>query len=129
MSRASSFLWMSSRARADMLVSRRYYRRRTGPLVYGIAYCPASFSPSLKSVGFADSKALIPERRDALLAALINNPDNLGWATQSMSPQDISAGMLRRRPHNLNAQSTEATVLLISGVLESGVDVAEVSQR
>lgn len=45
-----------------------------------------------------------------------------------MSPQDISAGMLRRRPHNLNAQSTEATVELISGVLESGVDVAEVSR-
>ncbi|PWN25997.1 ribonuclease H-like protein [Jaminaea rosea] len=97
-----------------------------GPLVYGIAYCPASFSDSLKSVGFADSKALTAERRDALLAALIDNPDNLGWATQSMSPQDISAGMLRRRPHNLNAQSTEATVQLISGVLEAGVDVAEI---
>lgn len=99
-----------------------------GPLVYGIAYCPAAWSDELGKVGFADSKALTAERRDALLAALIDNPEHLGWATRVMSPQDISAGMLRRRPHNLNAQSTEATVELISGVLEAGVDIAEVSQ-
>lgn len=97
-----------------------------GPLVYGIAYCPASFSDQLKDVGFADSKTLTAERRDALLAALIQHPDQLGWATRTMSPQDISAGMLRRRPINLNTQSTEATVELISGVLASGVDISEV---
>ncbi|CAO1626561.1 unnamed protein product [Sympodiomycopsis kandeliae] len=97
-----------------------------GPLVYGIAYCPASFSDDLKEVGFADSKTLTAERRDALLAALIQNPENLGWATRTMSPQDISAGMLRKRPFNLNSQSTEATVELISRVLESGVDIAEI---
>ena len=43
-----------------------------------------------------------------------------------MSPQDISAGMLRRRPHNLNAQSCDATVSLIQGVLDAGVDVTEI---
>lgn len=43
-----------------------------------------------------------------------------------MSPQDISAGMLRKRPFNLNTQSTEATVELISGVLEAGIDVSEI---
>lgn len=34
--------------------------------------------------------------------------------------------MLRKRPINLNLQSTEATIELISGVLTSGVDIAEV---
>lgn len=43
-----------------------------------------------------------------------------------MSPQDISAGMLRRIPHNLNQQSCDATVHLIQGVLNSGVDVTKI---
>lgn len=49
-----------------------------------------------------------------------------GWATQTMSPQDISAGMLRKRPFNLNQQSTEATVHLIHSILSSGVDISEI---
>lgn len=43
-----------------------------------------------------------------------------------LSPQDISAGMLRRRPYNLNAQSCDATVSLIQGVLDAGIDVTEI---
>ncbi|KAJ9475809.1 Ribonuclease H2 subunit A [Pseudozyma hubeiensis] len=97
-----------------------------GPLVYGIAYCPVSYSDELKSIGFADSKALTAERRDTLLSALIHHKSHLGWAVRVMSPQDISAGMLRRRPVNLNAQSSQATVSLIAGVLDSGADVTEI---
>ena len=97
-----------------------------GPLVYGIAYCPASYQDELKQIGFADSKALTAEKRDTLLHALIADSHHLGWAVRVMSPQDISAGMLRRRPINLNAQSSQATVALISAVLESGVDVTEI---
>ncbi|GAC94328.1 ribonuclease subunit [Pseudozyma hubeiensis SY62] len=97
-----------------------------GPLVYGIAYCPVSYADELKSIGFADSKALTAERRDTLLSALIHHESHLGWAVRVMSPQDISAGMLRRRPVNLNAQSSQATVSLIAGVLDSGVDVTEI---
>ncbi|SPO30538.1 related to 35 kDa ribonuclease H [Ustilago trichophora] len=97
-----------------------------GPLVYGIAYCPISYQDDIKQIGFADSKALTAERRDHLLSALMHDSNHLGWAVRVMSPQDISAGMLRRRPINLNAQSSQATVSLISGVLESGVDVTEI---
>lgn len=43
-----------------------------------------------------------------------------------LSPQDISAGMLKRRPHNLNAQSSDATVHLIQGVLDAGVDITHI---
>ncbi|CBQ71403.1 related to 35 kDa ribonuclease H [Sporisorium reilianum SRZ2] len=96
-----------------------------GPLVYGIAYCPVSYQDSLAQIGFADSKALTPERRSTLLTALIED-ETLGWAVRVMAPQDISAGMLRRRPVNLNAQSSSATVSLIQGVLDSGVDVTEI---
>lgn len=97
-----------------------------GPLVYGIAYCPISYQDEMKQIGFADSKALTAERRDNLLSALIHHSQHLGWAVRVMSPQDISAGMLRRRPINLNAQSSQATVSLIAGVLQSGVDVTEI---
>lgn len=97
-----------------------------GPLVYGIAYCPIAYQDDLKQIGFADSKALTAERRDTLLSALIDHNENLGWSVRVMSPQDISAGMLRRRPINLNAQSSAATVSLIAGVLDKGVDVTEI---
>ncbi|CCF49075.1 hypothetical protein NDA11_004110 [Ustilago hordei] len=97
-----------------------------GPLVYGIAYCPISYQDDMKQIGFADSKALTAERRDNLLSALVDHKQYLGWSVRVMSPQDISAGMLRRRPINLNAQSSQATVLLIAGVLEEGVDVTEI---
>ncbi|CEH16147.1 ribonuclease h2 subunit a [Ceraceosorus bombacis] len=101
-----------------------------GPLVYGIAYCPLAFHDlqhgGLKDVGFADSKALTAERRDALLNSLQAFPDTLGWAVRSMSPQDISSGMLRRRPVNLNAQSLAATMELIQGTLDAGVNVVHV---
>ncbi|KAI3620144.1 hypothetical protein CBS9595_002111 [Malassezia furfur] len=73
-----------------------------GPLVYGIAYCPEDQQEMLRDVGFA------------------------GWAVRVMSPQDISAGMLKRRAHNLNAQSSDATVLLIQGILDSGVDITKI---
>lgn len=97
-----------------------------GPLVYGIAYCPVAYQDEMKQIGFADSKALTAERRDALLSALMHHSSHLGWAVRVMSPQDISAGMLRRRPINLNAQSSQATVSLIAGVLEQGVDLTEI---
>ncbi|WFD34136.1 ribonuclease H [Malassezia cuniculi] len=97
-----------------------------GPLVYGVAYCPRDSMDVLKSIGFADSKALTAEKRNILLAALIENHAQMGWAVRVMSPQDISAGMLRKRPHNLNAQSSDATVSLIQGVLDAGVDVTEI---
>lgn len=49
-----------------------------GPLVYGIAYCPEDQQEALRDVGFADSKTLTPERRDALLAALLENHASMG---------------------------------------------------
>jgi len=43
----------------------------------------------------------------------------------SISPQAISSGMLRRPPTNLNRQSEDATILLIREVLAKGIELSE----
>ena len=52
---------------------------------------------------------------------------NCGWATQTLSARDISAGMLRPAgAYNLNAQAMDATIELINGVLARKVNVREI---
>ncbi|KAI0322601.1 ribonuclease H2 subunit A [Amylostereum chailletii] len=97
-----------------------------GPLVYGVSYCPISYREQLDDLGFADSKTLNAETRSSLLSILSGDPDNLGWSVRVMSPQDISNGMLRKPPVNLNKQSQDATILLIREVLQSGIQLTEV---
>ncbi|KAJ8587553.1 ribonuclease HII [Rhizopogon salebrosus TDB-379] len=97
-----------------------------GPLVYGVAYCPASWKTDLEELGFADSKTLTPEKRAQLLGVLNSDARNLGWSVRVISPQAISAGMLRVPPTNLNKQSQDATVLLIRDVLQRGLQLSEV---
>lgn len=112
-----------------------------GPLVYGIAYCPEDQQEMLRDVGFAgtppcshrlqNAHSRAPRRaaRGAARAPRVDGyaaSSHAGWAVRVMSPQDISAGMLKRRAHNLNAQSSDATVLLIQGILDSGVDITKV---
>ncbi|PPQ95239.1 hypothetical protein CVT26_014930 [Gymnopilus dilepis] len=90
-----------------------------GPLVYGIAYCPASYKEKMEELGFADSKTLNAETRSGLLDILSSDPPNLGWSA-------ISSGMLRRPPTNLNRQSEDATILLIREILAKGIELSEV---
>ncbi|KAG1871947.1 ribonuclease H-like domain-containing protein [Suillus tomentosus] len=97
-----------------------------GPLVYGVAYCPVSWKTDLEQLGFADSKTLTPEKRAQLLDVLNSDPQNLGWSVRVISPQAISAGMLRIPPTNLNKQSQDATVLLIRDALQRGLQLSEV---
>ncbi|KAG6879875.1 hypothetical protein C0992_010228 [Termitomyces sp. T32_za158] len=97
-----------------------------GPLVYGVAYCPAAYKPQLDNLGFADSKTLTPDVRTDLLATLSSDPANLAWSVRVISPHAISNGMLRRPPVNLNVQSQAATVLLIRDVLAAGIQLSEV---
>ncbi|KAF8638318.1 hypothetical protein AX17_002338 [Amanita inopinata Kibby_2008] len=97
-----------------------------GPLVYGVAYCPAAYAEQLEQLGFADSKTLTPESRASLLQTLSSDPSNIGWSVRVVSPQAISSGMLRRPPVNLNRQSQDATIHLIHQVITSGIQISEV---
>lgn len=97
-----------------------------GPLVYGVAYCPLSYKDDLDNLGFADSKTLTPEVRNELINTLNSDPTNLAWSVRVISPQDISSGMLRKNPTNLNQQSQQATITLIREVLDKGIQLAEV---
>jgi len=97
-----------------------------GPLVYGVAYCPATYEEKLDDLGFADSKTLSSDTRASLLDTLSGDAANIGWSVRVLSPRDISSGMLRRPPANLNKQSQDATILLIREVLQRGIQLSEV---
>ncbi|KAF2097321.1 ribonuclease HI large subunit [Rhizodiscina lignyota] len=103
-----------------------------GPMVYATFYLPTELHESLlaEKYHFNDSKVLTPETRSSLMRTLCTTETDLyascGWAAKLLSARDISADMLAPTPYNLNAQALDATVELISGVMERGVDLEHV---
>ncbi|KAF2129118.1 hypothetical protein P153DRAFT_341640 [Dothidotthia symphoricarpi CBS 119687] len=103
-----------------------------GPMVYALFYLPIDQHHSLlaQTHHFDDSKVLTPEVRSSLMRTLCTPGTDLhasgGWATRSLSAQDISAHMLSPAVYNLNAQAMDATIDLITEVLARGVNVKEI---
>ncbi|KAI0156392.1 ribonuclease H2 subunit A [Xylariaceae sp. FL1272] len=103
-----------------------------GPMVYGIFYLPLTHStPLLKTTHhFDDSKVLTASVRSSLMKTLCTPNtdlhDSCGWAISSLSARDIGANMFKPSPYNLNAQAMDATISLIQGVLDRGVNVQEI---
>jgi ribonuclease H2 subunit A len=104
-----------------------------GPMVYGLLYLPLTIHHTLlaETHHFDDSKVLTPAVRSDLLQKIATPGtdlyDNCGWATRTMSAQDISADMLRpTATYNLNAQAMDATIDLIKDVFAKGVNVTEI---
>ena len=104
-----------------------------GPMVYGVFYLPLGQSDPLlrETHHFDDSKVLTAAVRSSLMRTLCTPDTDLyatcGWATSSLSARDISANMLRPTAvYNLNAQAMDATIDLIKGVFERGVNVQEI---
>jgi ribonuclease H2 subunit A len=101
-------------------------------MVYALFYLPIELHHSLlaDTHHFDDSKVLTPEVRSNLMRKLCTKGTDLyeagGWATRSLSAQDISAHMLSPSVYNLNAQAMDATIDLIKGVLARGVNVKEI---
>lgn len=102
-------------------------------MVYGLFYLPLSIHRLLlaETHYFDDSKVLTPAVRSELMEKICDPETDLyrscGWATRVMSARDISAAMSRPNgTYNLNAQAMDATIALIQGVLDSGVNVREV---
>ncbi|KAK4047345.1 hypothetical protein OIO90_006204 [Microbotryomycetes sp. JL221] len=96
-----------------------------GPQVYGIAFCRSEYSDPLKSLGFADSKTLKDSEREELFNVILQHEQDVKFAVTVMSPNDISAGMLRRTPYDLNSQSHDVTIDLIRQVVDRGYNVRE----
>ncbi|WWC72063.1 uncharacterized protein I206_106023 [Kwoniella pini CBS 10737] len=97
---------------------------RGRPMVYAAAYCPMSFKDTLEGMGFDDSKALSADTRQSLWQSFDDNIE-LCYSSTSLSPQAISAGMLRRIPINLNRQAEDATVGLIQSAVDRGINIKE----
>ncbi|KOS22137.1 Ribonuclease H2 subunit A [Escovopsis weberi] len=104
-----------------------------GPMVYAVFFLPADRSDPLLRCAhrFDDSKVLSPAVRASLMQTLCDPASDLhaacGWATAALSARDIAAGMMRPGgPYNLNAQAMDATVQLVQGVIDRGVNVREV---
>lgn len=101
-------------------------------MVYALFYLPIELHHSLlaETHHFDDSKVLKPEVRSDLMRTLCTKGTDLyeagGWATRSLSAQDIAAHMLSPAVYNLNAQAMDATIDLIKGVLAQGVNVTEI---
>lgn len=104
-----------------------------GPMVYGVFYLPKNLQEQLLSTKyhFDDSKVLTPAVRANLMEKLCDPETDLwqacGWAMKSLSARDIGAGIMKHGgSYNLNAQAMNATIELIRGVLDMGVNVTEI---
>ncbi|SCU86467.1 LAME_0D06260g1_1 [Lachancea meyersii CBS 8951] len=103
-----------------------------GPMVYGISYCTKEYQDEIlkKRYAFDDSKKLTdPVRRDLFQRMYTGEIDQVGYATTSITPCDISSGMLRFPPeknYNLNEQAHDVTMALIKGVIDQGVAIDHV---
>ena len=111
-----------------------------GPMVYSAFYVPQDLEKSLLSSPahkFSDSKVLTPVTRSTLMRQLCTSSssqapgstlhNSCGWSTYVLSARSISAGMLSMgAPYNLNAQAMDATIALIQGVLDRGVNIREI---
>ena len=103
-----------------------------GPMTYSAFYLPVTAETPLLATThhFNDSKQLTPAVRNKLMRLICTEGTGLhtqcGWAIKSLSAQDISSGMLRPRPYNLNEQAYDATIEIIKGVIDRGVNVTEI---
>ena len=104
-----------------------------GPMIYGAFYLPIELHHSLlaSAYHFDDSKVLTPLVRANLTKAVCMEGSDLhkscGWSIKSLSARDIGAGMLKNGgSYNLNAQAMDATIEIIRGVVDQGVNVREV---
>jgi ribonuclease H2 subunit A len=104
-----------------------------GPMVYGAFYLPIELHHSLLATKhhFDDSKVLTPAVRANLMKTTCSPGTDLyescGWVVKSLSARDIGAGMMKNGgSYNLNAQAMDATIEIIRGVIDQGVNIREI---
>lgn len=99
---------------------------KTGPMVYGITYCPESRAEELKTIGCADSKTLSEDQREKLFEKLDSMGEFVGWAVEVISPNTICNSMFRRVKHSLNEVSHDSAIGLINKAISLGANVTSV---
>ncbi|KAL8440444.1 hypothetical protein Efla_005586 [Eimeria flavescens] len=97
-----------------------------GAMVYACFFCPKASLETLKQMKVDDSKKLTEEQREAAFESIKQREELFGWRIHSISPQEISAKMLRKRKVSLNDISHDAAADLIAAVCQKGVRVTEV---
>ncbi|KRT80029.1 hypothetical protein AMK59_7019, partial [Oryctes borbonicus] len=94
-----------------------------GPMVYGIAFCPAKEQIQLSGLKCVDSKALTEEARDNIFENICTSTNFLGWAVEVISPKTICNNMLSRTKYSLNQISMDSAIGLIKAAIEAGVNI------
>ncbi|XP_026190019.1 ribonuclease H2 subunit A [Cyclospora cayetanensis] len=97
-----------------------------GAMVYACFFCPKDSMEKLKALKVDDSKKLTEDQREAAFESCMQQKEAFGWRIHSISPQEISAKMLRKRKISLNDISHDAATDLIAAVCKQGVRVSEV---
>lgn len=95
-------------------------------MVYGIAFCPLSKADKLIELKCADSKALNEEKRDSIFNEILKSPDDIGWAVEVISPNNICNSMFSRNKVSLNQVSMDSAIGLIRQAIAAGVNLAEI---
>ncbi|KAG0151311.1 hypothetical protein CROQUDRAFT_71785 [Cronartium quercuum f. sp. fusiforme G11] len=90
-----------------------------GPMVYAAALCPIEFDKEINKLGFQDSKILSNQKRKELFNMIKNErfQNKIEFNYKVISSNEISKGMCKKIPYNLNAQAFEATKQIIQSSL------------
>ncbi|PVU85070.1 hypothetical protein BB559_005536 [Furculomyces boomerangus] len=99
-----------------------------GPMVYTAGFCLEEKYSEFKNNDFVDSKQIDEAKREDRFLAIQSDEINeySGWATQIISPQEISHSMLRRNKYNLNALAHDTTIDIIQKVIDLGYNITEI---
>lgn len=92
-----------------------------GPMVYGLAYWSVDAADRIPQ-SFNDSKQLTEDQRDRLWDKILEHPD-IGFSFKALLPNEISRGMLRTKPYNLNEQSHDTAMTLIRKLLDANLKI------
>ena len=98
-------------------------------MVYAAAISPLDQNTELKNLGVDDSKALNEAKREEIFGKMNNDEEIqqvVAYAIRSLSPELISASMLKRHKYSLNEVSHDAAIALIKDAFACNVNVVEV---
>ncbi|KAG5177120.1 ribonuclease H-like domain-containing protein [Tribonema minus] len=96
-----------------------------GPMTYGAAYWSMNDDEAIKKLGYDDSKALSEDKREKLYKGIMAE-QRIGWVLRVLGARELSARMLRRAPHSLNAISHAAAAEMIRHALGRAVALTHV---